>query len=328
MLPIRRIKKRLLLRKRQKVQKRRPRVRSSPSLGSLVARGTSALLSYVPGGKYLNQIAQVFFRNFGWTGAPRIKYTQDAFSAGINWLGMGTRFKLTYLAIAINSSMGIVQNSSRNAIKSLLSKFEDARLISVTISVAPMARQEGRQGLIAISFIPFKSDNDEEKSSPGIPTFQDVMGNPGVRSGPADKGISITFKPDSPWIRDFHRLDTSFGVCQIAFYDPYRASPTVDFPLDSFNAEIKVSGSIQFAKPLMAGGYTTFDALTYDFTGGRDPPGICRIDCCGTITYADDAGEIISTYPDQAHLYPGRTTLRWKIPEATDFDMINIDDTE
>jgi len=303
-LPRRKPLKRLSNQKRKKTS----------SIGNLIASGTSALLSYVPAGGYLAKISQIFFRNFGCLRAPRITYTQDAFADGINWLGMGTRFKINYLTIALNSPMGIVANMFQNTVKCLLTQYEDARLISVTISVKPMSQLEGRQGLLAISFIPFKDDRDEFHSYPGIPTFQDVMGNPGVRSGPAEKGLSLTYIPDSPWIKDFHRLDTSFGICQIGFYDPYRMDPTVDFPIDHFNAEIKISGTIQLAKPLMSGGFIMFRQLAYDFTGGINSA-VSRIDGFDSISYADGKGKILSTNPDQAHLHPGHTQLRWKIPE-------------
>lgn len=270
---ISRVQKRKPVPKNRRKQSKRRRNSAHP-IGDLVARSVTTLLGYVPGAAYLKEIASFAFKQFGWVPQPRLNYLPEYYTE-VNWIGMSCRFALNYVLLAVNSHYGITQNEMENNRKSFLSQFEDCRLIDLAITIIPTCELRSRQGMLAAVFVPFQSDTDEANTNALTPSFMDVTGTLGAKQGPATRSLTLTFKPSSPWIRDYHRMNMSFGVFQAAYYDPQRNNATAQFPVSEFNAEIKISGKIQFRKPLLAGGYAQFSTevkpfIRYERVDSRD----------------------------------------------------------
>lgn len=303
----------IIKKKKPKQQKRR---RAAPSAGSVIAKGVSTLLSYVPGGSYLKSLADFAFKAFGWNPAPRLLPSTNV-QDSLNWLGMSCRFFITYNSIARTTHLGVVSNNQSNNGKMFMTQFEDAALISLLIKIIPTGKHSDRSGLIAAAFVPFNQD-DENNTSSGIPTFQDIIGVPNSVQGPANRTLVISYRPDSPWIRDFHRLDKAFGVFQAAFYDPMRIDPRSQFTVDDFTCDIEISGVLKFKKPMLSGGWAQFSGSVIDKTGDS----VARVDLGGGVYYLDSNNRIVERHGDIRHLYPGATCKRWSVPEPSDFEMV------
>lgn len=275
-----RVQNRKRLPRKKKTTRQRRRKNTTHTIGNLIAHGVTNLLGYVPGAAYLKDLASFVFQQFGWNGLRT--YYDPEFYGDINWLGMSCRFAINYVVLAVNCHLGITTSHQDNNKRQFLTQFEDCRLLNLRISIMPMCEQGSRQGLIAAVFVPFQSDSDEEHVARATPTFVDIMCTLGAKQGTASRPLTIDYTPSSPWARDYHRADTSFGVFQAAYYDPQRLSPKTNFAVNEFNAEIRISGSIQFRKPLLEGGYTTFSPNLKPLVGGE------RVDLNDKIYHLND----------------------------------------
>lgn len=282
---------------RRKGRRNPRRVRAAkPSFGSLIAKGASALIGYVPGAAYLQPIADFVFRSVGWTPEkppPRPSVTDD-----ISWLGLSAQFKVCYVCIALTSNIGVGTNLESRFRKGYLTKFQDARLKSMSVTVIPDSISSQRQGMIALAFIPFLSEKDEGLYSAITPTYQDVVGVRGSKTGPVHKSLSISYRPESAWIRDYHPVNTHYGIVQCAFYDPVREQPQQAFSVADFAATIKISGQVEFRTPLITGGYKAYDATVMDFTAHGD-----RVDSpFGTYYRGKDCNTLDSSHAAESDL--------------------------
>lgn len=310
----------------RKVQKRkpskrrntRPRARRSanntPSLGNLIAKGTTSLLSYLPGGEYLKPIADFAFRGFGWIKSPSLIPTTET----LKIIGLGARFQVTYAAIALNSHLGISQGMSETVKKSYRTQFPEARLINLRITVKPISTQSLRQGQYACAFIPAYTDADARATKRAIPTFYDVQNTLGAVSKPVSSPIIINYAPNSPYTRDFHFLSEAIGICQIAFLDTARKDP-INFTPDEFSIEALVTGTLQFRAPIMAGNTVEYKNFIIDMT-----PAATRIDSPTGVNYYDKHMKCIATYPDSLHLIPNYNREETDV-NTSEFEELNFD---
>lgn len=273
-------------------KRRKPRTRQ-PSLGNLIAKGTMSLLSYLPAGEGLKPIADYAFRSFGWSSSMTNGFDADTTLK----LGVGARFKISYAALALNSHLGITNNTtSHNMTKTYTSQFYDARLISLTITLRPINALAERQGEIAAVFLPFMSDADEKFVVAGIPSYRDVQNTRGAKSGVTTKPLILTYRPNGQWIKDYHPLECNFGVCQIAYLDSSRIDMASSISPSEFTIETKVTGEIQFQTPIMASGSTEYNKFITDCT----PVGE-RIDSTDGIYYIN-GNKVLGKHAGPNHL--------------------------
>lgn len=237
-------------RKQANRRRRRPtrRVEKSQGLGTAIATGVRNLISYLPGSSVIAPIADFALKAFGFTRV--IVENNGVYTADTSICAVCTRFCVNYVNILVGSRNvvrdTILTNGSTRP--RILSPWLEARLIEVSISIAPVNVASKRAGQWALGFKPFLSDIDhatEMKDTSSVGRIG-MTGYPLYTTGPASKPLKVTYRPRvvDGHCYFFHPLDTPFG-CVAIRYDAYNRDSFDGFTAEEMAMDCVVSGRLE-----------------------------------------------------------------------------------
>lgn len=249
--------------------RRRRRIgRKQSGLGRIIATGAKSLISSIPVvGTTLASIADFGFKAFGLTTVSK-PTVGSTLSGDVRQSSLVARFEITPASI-LAGSKGCVQLDMG---KKIISQYAEGRIININIEIIPVGDLNKRAGDWHLAFQPYfcpGSSSEAGVNSIWLPTEQGIHHMYISRTGPANKTLSLNYRPRPVDGSAFQFGDLSRGYGEIAIrYDNYCRADYGDFKASEFGCDVKISGTVETRTsaampPTSSGGYV-FDTLVLD----------------------------------------------------------------
>lgn len=223
------------------VSRSRPQAR--PSAGTIIANGVRNLISFLPNSTYLSPAADFIFAYLGLAkNAPKDKQNSANILAYVT--GGQAAFTVSYVNIIASSDVGvrIPSDEGGNLRNFVQLDYTEARLISLSISLAPTNRLQSRSGTVTLGFWPFISPDAEETWSTQFAVGdqflteileQNVNRLPYVVIGQSGKTLTLSYRPrvHDGQLFQFRPVSSRLGGVFIKFSDYARSQ------YDQFNGD-------------------------------------------------------------------------------------------
>lgn len=247
--------------RRSTVSRSRPQAR--PSAGSIIANGVRNLISYLPNSTFLSPAADFIFSYLGLLNTSKVSGTTADILAHIT--GGQAAFQVAYVNIIASSNAGIRVPSDEGAnLRNFIQlDYAEARLISLSISLAPTNQLRSRSGTVTLGFWPFISAfaeqewTDQFKQGTMYLTEvleQNVNRLPHVVIGQAGKTLTLFYRPSvhDGQLFQFRPVNQRIGGVFVKFSDYARSQFDV-FNGDELGFNCVVQGVVELRNSTLRG---------------------------------------------------------------------------
>lgn len=242
-------------------RRRPPSLRKTTPL-DLVVSGLKSVVSLLPGGKFLTDLADVFFTSVARPISGSIS-AFGTFEGTVAIYGMGTMFAINYVNILAHSTRAII-NMNVGGKYNYATNYQRARVLEFAVTVRadnPVAKRSGRWGM---AMIPFSHVNDlslyfGSNGNYKIPTFTSISNVPLNIVGDMTQSLTLRYtpKPYDGHCYHYNQVTDHFAVIMIAYQEENRTTYT-EFSAEEFSPDIRLSGKIALREP-------TSDASSREF---------------------------------------------------------------
>jgi hypothetical protein len=253
------------------IRRRRPRrktKRATPRNGTtkrnpfaaLVVTGVRALIAALPGSTFLSPIADIIFTSLGMSQEKASAASLLTVIDKVAYNGMSGMTLIHYVNILARTPNAAL-DLKKGETAWVNTPFVDAKLENITITAAPDSIRSKRSGRWAIGFFPFRNRDDKKEmfyNYRPVPLAQ-LERMAGTVVGPADKPLSLTFRPRpmDGLAYQFNQISEAFGMLVVAYSEDVRTSYH-EFTADDWAPNLVVKGTLSLRQPFMAGGSLGF----------------------------------------------------------------------
>lgn len=263
------------VRRRFRRTKTKKRVNRVPKNGTskrnpfsaLIVTGVRTIISALPGSPFLLPIADLLFTSLGFSNKDGefVTTTKIFKSSEVAFNGVTGVTPLHYVNIMARTST-CARDVEKGPTVWANTPYTDAKLISLTINASPDSIQGKRSGLWTIAFFPFRNVNDESEMGKSYRPLSvgELQSMAGSVTGPADKPLSLTFKPTPAdgFIYQYNYMSKAFGLLAVAYEEDIRMSYH-EITADDWAPNITLRGTISLRQPLLQrGGAIGFEDKT------------------------------------------------------------------
>lgn len=247
--------------RRSTVSRSKPQAR--PSAGSIIANGVRNLISYLPNSTFLSPAADFIFSFLGLQSTTAVQgKTADILS---HITGGHAAFTVSYVNIIASSDVGIrvPSNEGGNLRNYIQLDYAEARLVSLSISLAPTNRLQSRAGTVTLGFWPFISGEAEDEWTSqfksGTQYLTEIMEQnvnrlPHVVIGQSGKTLTLAYRPrvHDGQLYQFRPVRSRIGGVYIKFSD-YARSQFDIFNGDELGFNCVVQGVVELRNSTLRG---------------------------------------------------------------------------
>lgn len=244
------------------VSRSRPQAR--PSAGTIIANGVRNLISFLPNSTYLSPAADFIFTLLGIGKSEQVTSSSDV-KLLAHITGGQAAFVVSYVNIIASSDVGvrIPSGEGGNLRNYIRLDYTEARLISLSISLAPTNKLQSRAGTVTLGFWPFISADAEDTWKSQFHAGdqylteileQNVNRLPYVVIGQSGKTLTLVYRPrvHDGQLFQFRPVKSQLGGVFIKFTD-YARSQYDQFNGDELGFNCVVQGVVELRNSTLRG---------------------------------------------------------------------------
>lgn len=221
---------------------------SSTSIGGLIATGVRTLTTFLPGQAVVRPLVDALLKAVGFITAVSLR--GDNITAQLRPIGLSTNIPLNFGNLLCECKNLGLQGMNSQGMPTLTTNYDTGRIVKMTISAEPTAKNSDRSGDWCMALIPLKQRADQSDIEGIVPNFEDLKNQPGAKYGPANRPLSLLWIPSVT--RDsLAAMNQSFGnytgmAYLLLAYSQEARSSYGNFSPDAFSTRIVVKSFAHF----------------------------------------------------------------------------------